>query len=1199
MARPGRLCPAWGFPLLIERYKMIRTETDFAAADKNKKVALEVVEHEGETFFRISNHDAMRPFFMSVVSDANHWMFISSNGGLTAGRKNPEYALFPYYTDDKITESADTTGSKTIFQVHAGGDVLVWEPFSERQTGRYAISRNLCKSVFGNKILFEEVNHDLGLTFRYQWNSGKVYGFIRKAELINTSAGDCRITLLDGIQNVMPYGVASDLQRNTSNLVDAYKRTELEPGSGMGIFALSAIIVDKAEPSEALKANTAWSFGLENPTRLLSSRQLALFRNKQKVCGESDVKGERGAYFLVSEVSLPAGAAKKWAIVANVNQGHSQIVSLAQSIKEDKDIGRRVQKDIDEGTKNLVRLVAGADGLQFTADKLSDNRHYANVLFNIMRGGVFDDNYRIRKKDFVQYLAKANKEVLAGNRGFIQALDDVFSQSALSSLVLKSDDADLIRLSFEYLPLKFSRRHGDPSRPWNYFTINFQNERDGSEILDYEGNWRDLFQNWEALAHAYPGFSEGMVFKFLNASTFDGYNPYRVTKDGFDWETLEPDNPWSYIGYWGDHQVIYLQKLFEVAEKFRPGALQSLFDKEWFVYAAVPYLIKPYDQILANPKDTIGFDHEWDARIRRQRGILGADGTLLGADGKEIYHVNFLEKILATVLAKMSNFIPEAGIWLNTQRPEWNDANNALVGNGASMVTLYYLHRFMAFFQEALEGCGLENVRVSGELAEFYHSIRETLRAFSPLLAGSIGDKDRKTIMDRLGRPASEYRQHIYKSGFWGKKRSISIAGIREFTSLCLDFIRHSIRANQRADKLYHAYNLITVTDSGVSFDHLDEMLEGQVAVLSSGYLSPEEALGVMDALKGSVLFREDQYSYILYPNKDLPGFLDKNTIPAEEAQASALIRKLLADGNTEIVEQDLLGAVHFNGDFRNAGDLGAALDELAGGQHGKEQNTGPGEGQGLEQDKQHEGAYRELVRKERRLLLEIFEKVFRHKAFTGRSGTFFAYEGLGSIYWHMVSKLLLAVQECCQKAIGEHADPVLVGKLLDHYYEVEAGIGVHKSPGLYGAFPTDPYSHTPQHRGAQQPGMTGQVKEDILSRFGELGVLVKDGRLGFIPGLLRKEEFLSEAGTFEYVTLHGIPAKLSLSKGQLAFTFCSVPILYTASDEEKIRVCYAGGKQEEVVGRELSQQVSRLIFNRTGKVERLEVSVKTQEKLL
>ena len=82
-----------------------------------KSVEMNIISIEGEVFYHISNNDAMRPFFMSIVSDSNHWMFISSNGGLTAGRKNAEFALFPYYTDDKITEFADITGSKTIFQV--------------------------------------------------------------------------------------------------------------------------------------------------------------------------------------------------------------------------------------------------------------------------------------------------------------------------------------------------------------------------------------------------------------------------------------------------------------------------------------------------------------------------------------------------------------------------------------------------------------------------------------------------------------------------------------------------------------------------------------------------------------------------------------------------------------------------------------------------------------------------------------------------------------------------------------------------------------------------------------------------------------------------------------------------------------------------------------------------------------------------
>ncbi len=166
---------------------------------------------------------------------------------------------------------------------------------------------------------------------------------------------------------------------------------------------------------------------------------------------------------------------------------------------------------------------------------------------------------------------------------------------------------------------------------------------DGSKILESEGNWRDIFQNWEALALSYPKFIESMILKFLNATTFDGYNPYRVTKDGFDWETIEPDDPWSYIGYWGDHQIIYLLKFLEFIEDHEPKKLASYFDQEIFVYANVPYRIKSYADILKNPKDTIDFDHEADARIEQKREELGADGALLRDKNFFIYQVNMLK----------------------------------------------------------------------------------------------------------------------------------------------------------------------------------------------------------------------------------------------------------------------------------------------------------------------------------------------------------------------------------------------------------------------------------------------------------------------------------------------------------------------------------------------------------------------------
>ena len=240
----------------------------------DKKISLSKIEIDNEAFFKISNSDEMRPFFMSIVSDSDHWMFISSNGGLSAGRKNSSYSIFPYYTDDKITESVEITGSKSIFQVEKNGQNYIWEPFSIRSEGRFNTTRNLYKNVYGNKVLFEEINHDLEITFRYQWNSSDVYGFVKKSHIINNSSDILNISVLDGIQNVLPYGVGADLQSASSNLVDAYKRTELDVDSGLGIFALSAIIVDKAEPSEALKCNVVWSLGVDNGTYLLSSLQL-------------------------------------------------------------------------------------------------------------------------------------------------------------------------------------------------------------------------------------------------------------------------------------------------------------------------------------------------------------------------------------------------------------------------------------------------------------------------------------------------------------------------------------------------------------------------------------------------------------------------------------------------------------------------------------------------------------------------------------------------------------------------------------------------------------------------------------------------------------------------------------------------------------------------------------------------------------
>ena len=1126
------------------------------------------VTFDGTEYYKISHYDRMLPFLISVVSDSDHWMYISSRGGLSAGRKNPENALFPYYTDDKIDDGSDLTGSKTLLLVAKGGKTYLWEPFSDHHRGVYTLERNLYKNISGNQLIFEEVNQDLGLTFSYGWYSSEQYGFVKKSRLVNSGGEPVQVRLLDGLQNLLPYGVDLKMQTERSNLLDAYKKNELLAKSGLGLFLMSSIPVDKAEPSEALKATTVWSVGLPVSTHLLSAVQLNSFRQGLALEEETNVRAERGAYFVESTLQLAAGASKTWYFAAEINQGPAAVVALADWIEKDDHLAKALETDIAAGTRRLLHIVASADGLQKSTDKMLTARHFGNVLFNVMRGGIFDHNFSVHKNDLQAFVAQFNRQVAAKHADFFQALPAVVHYADLLQAAAHIGDTQLQRLCLEYLPLTFSRRHGDPSRPWNRFSIELFEET-GEKKLYYEGNWRDIFQNWEALALAYPRFLESMISKFVNASTADGYNPYRVTRNGIDWEVIEPEDPWSYIGYWGDHQIIYLLKLLELSRAHHPGALEGMLSQRLFAYANVPYRIRPYEKLLADPQDTVDFDHHLEEKVGERVAAVGADGKLVWDTKGEVYLVNLTEKLLVTLLAKLSNFIPEGGIWLNTQRPEWNDANNALVGNGVSMVTLYYIRRFVTFCQSLFGGLEQDNLAVSAEVAELFQAIATTFDAYQSRLVGPLDDDLRRQIVDKLGLAGETYRNQVYQ-GFSEKSDTLSLPRIQEFFTLVLAFTDHTIRANQRPDALYHSYNLMKVSeDGGIAIRHLYEMLEGQVAVLSAGLLSPAEVIAVLEALRDSQLYRADQHSYILYPDRQLPRFDVKNNLPGHAVEKSKLLMAMVTQGDQRLIEKDVRGQYHFNGNFHNQKDVLAALHAIDPNEYGP------------------------LTEQEIAPILALFETVFDHQSFTGRSGTFFGYEGLGSIYWHMVSKLLLAVEENCWQAIQSGADPAQIKQLIAHYYDIRAGLGTHKTPDNYGAFPADPYSHTPGNAGAQQPGMTGQVKEDILARFGELGIFVEDGQICCRPDLLQQSEFLGEAEPFVYVDVNDAERKVTLPAGSLAFTYCQVLFIYRLADQPAVRVQSADGTLIHKNTTILNYEVSSQIMNRTGEVVQVEVDFK------
>ena len=636
---------------------------------------------DGDLCHVIENVDDLEPFLMTVTSASDLWVFLASNGALTAGRRSADHAIFPYLTEDLVRDGARTTGSVThIVARPDGGDALAWEPFGETHPDLPPVRRSLLKTTLGDVVHLQEEHPRASLTMRTTWRVSPTYGLVRTAVLtLSPHAVQTRATIIDGLRHFLPPGITARTQRELGPLLDAYKITELDE-SGLAWVRLNARLTDRAEAAESLAVTTVWEHGLPEPHRALSGSALRHWPGR----ATSSVRGERAAYLTRSDVILSPGESLRWTTVIDVDQDAAKVVALRRRLTVPDELVRSVEDDIAVARSRLRRLVGSADGFIVSGDPMADAHHAASAMFNIMRGGLPAQGDEIEREDVERFLRERNNGVADRWACALASLPERLSIHALREATRALGDPDLNRLVGEYVPLTFSRRHGDPSRPWNAFEIVVTDDH-GSPRLAHQGNWRDIFQNWEALAWSFPSYTESFVRIFLNATTIDGYNPYRISRAGVDWEVPEPENPWSNIGYWSDHQIIYLSRLMELLGLQHPDRLAEMARSEHFTHADVPYRLATYAELLADPNNSVTFEGDRHARAMARVAAVGGDGRLLTRADGSLATANLSEKLLILVIAKLVNFVPEGGIWMNTQRPEWNDANNALVGRGLSV----------------------------------------------------------------------------------------------------------------------------------------------------------------------------------------------------------------------------------------------------------------------------------------------------------------------------------------------------------------------------------------------------------------------------------------------------------------------------------------------------------------------------------
>lgn len=1077
----------------------LHPDLHFPATRQGPGVTGSFVDDAGDSWYRIDHAEQAAPFFVALAGDSDLWAFISTAGSLAAGRCDVAGSFFPYETVDKIHTRWEHTGARTWVLIHGepGRAPLLWQPFA-RQLDGSAGERSIWKNLSGTRLRLREVHPSGRLAFEQEWSSAAEFGLVRTARL-QALQGASRVSVLDGLLNLQPPGVSVEHANTMSSLTDAYKWNESAADGRLGLFTLYAQIWDRAEPKESFLALSAWHAGLPAGTRsLLSASQVAAFCRSGQVDAETLTRGRKAAWLVQFEADLEAGEnpEQRWQLVLDGPCSQVEAAELAAWLQAGHGTPAEIDAALARNTAGVDELLARADGLQTSGDPMAAAHHRANVLFNIMRGGVFVDGTRLERDDLLAFARQRHHALGEQLAALAAAWPEVIERDAALAAVQGQDQLE--RLVLEYLPLTFSRRHGDPSRPWNRFSIRVRDAA-GKRVVHFEGNWRDIFQNWEALGASEPAYLGSMIATFLGAMTPDGYNPYRIGRQGIDWEVPEPDNAWSHIGYWGDHQVVYLLRLIQAAQAHDPGYLAREWARPLHSFADVPYRLRPFAQQLANAKDTIVFDDAAHQHAQARAAELGADGLrLCDAAGLPVL-ATLGEKLATLLLAKAGSLVPGGGLWLHTQRPEWNDANNALAGNGLSLVSLAHLRGLLALLQDS-----------PAATAPFAltRATRDAVQALAKLAqetpAAAITDATaRRTFVDAAGALLDPWRAQAYAGAAARQLVQAPADLLPTLARALLPLVDATLLANRREDGLFHSYNLVGFRPGQAEVAYLYPMLEGQVAMLGSGLLSAAESVALLEAMYASALYCPRRHSFMLYPDRRLPGFLERNRLD-EAALALPVVQRLLQDGRTDLLQRQADGTVRFAPQLANRFDLETAGADL--GEHLP-------------------------------VLVHTYERVLAHHAFTGRSGTMFGYEGLGCIYWHMVAKLLLAVQETVFRAADASAPELPALQAL--YRRVRDGLGYRRGAAAYGAFPADPYSHTPGEGGAQQPGMTGQVKEEILTRWGELGLRVAGGLVHFDPVLLDASEL------------------------PLQFTWGQRPCSYRAGPVTRLRVQTADGWQD------------------------------------